>query len=296
MDEPATPILFIFLICYSLGRWIPDLRGLAGIGVLLAATLVDYLGADARVHNITDVVFVGALSLTPWFVGRITRRLALQSEQLAEQAELLRDEAVRAERDRIARELHDVIAHSLSAMVVQTAAAEDLVRTDPDRAATLLATVAATGRSALAETGRLLHLIRDDADELGLRPAPGLGEVPRLVEEFRSGGLAVEAALDLPDAPVPAAVDVSAYRVVQEALTNALKYADGPVDLRIDSSPHELRISCANRSGTGRTEGSGLGLQGMAERVALLGGTIRHEIADRAFSLDVAIPLGEPAS
>ena len=86
-------------------------------------TLVDYIGVDARDHDITDVVFVAALSLPPWFFGRITRRLAVQSEQLARQAELLRDEAVRAERDRIARELHDVIAHSLSAMVVQTAAA-----------------------------------------------------------------------------------------------------------------------------------------------------------------------------
>jgi signal transduction histidine kinase len=293
MDEPATPILFICLICYSLGRWIPDLRGLVGIAILLAMTLVDYVGVDARDHDITDVVFVAALSLPPWFFGRMMRRLAVQSEQLARQAELLRDEAVRAERDRIARELHDVIAHSLSAMVVQTAAAEDLVRTDPDRAAGLLATVAATGRSALTETGRLLHLIRDDADELGLRPAPGLGEVPRLVEEFRAGGLDVDAELDLPEGPVPAAVDVSSYRVVQEALTNALKYADGPVDLRIDSSAGELRISCANRAGAARTEGSGLGLQGMAERVAVLGGTIRHGLSDRAFSLDVAIPLGE---
>jgi signal transduction histidine kinase len=293
LSDVATPILYIAVICYSLGRWISDLRGLIGIGVLLASTLVDYLTVDAREHNVTDVVFVAALSLPPFLFGRITRRLAVQSELLARQSELLRDEAVRAERDRIARELHDVIAHSLSAMVVQTAAAQDLVHTDPDRAAGVLATVAATGRSALGETGRLLHLIRDDSDELGLRPAPGLEEVPRLVEEFRAGGLAVDARLDLPQRPVPSAVDVSAYRVVQEALTNALKYADGRVDLRIDSSPDQLHISCANRSGAPRADGSGLGLLGMAERVAILGGTIRHGVVDRSFALDVAIPLTE---
>ena len=120
--------------------------------------------------------------------------------------------------------------------------------------------------------------------------------MPRLVEEFRAGGLDVDAELDLPAGPVPAAVDVSSYRVVQEALTNALKYADGPVDLRIDSSAGQLRISCANRAGATRAEGSGLGLQGMAERVAVLGGTIRHDVVDRAFSLDVAIPLAEASS
>lgn len=290
LDEAATPILFIAVICYSLARWIADLRGLLGIGVVLLATLVDYLAVDAREHNLSDVVFVAAVALPPYVFGRITRRLAVQSEQLTRQSALLRDEAVRAERDRIARELHDVIAHSLSAMVIQTAAAQDLVRTDPDRAAGLLATVAATGRSALTETGRLLHLIRDDSDELGLRPAPGLDEVPRLVEEFRAGGLPVEATLDLPDGPVPPAVDVSAYRVVEEALTNALKYADGPVDLSVASSADELRISCVNEAGTARADGSGLGLQGMAERVTMLGGTIGHGLEGRRFALDVAIP------
>ena len=93
---------------------------------------------------------------------------------------------MRAERDRIARELHDVIAHSVSAMVVQTAAAQDLVRTDPDRAEAVLADVADTGRRALAETGRLLHVIRDDADELGLEPGAGLS--PTSTGWWRSSG------------------------------------------------------------------------------------------------------------
>jgi signal transduction histidine kinase len=299
LDELATPVLTLALICYSLGRWIASLRGLVGIGLLLLMFLVDYLGVDARSHNFTDVVFVATLAVPPYVFGRISRKLALQSEQLRRQQGLIRDEAMSAERDRIARELHDVIAHSLSAMVVQTAAAQDLVRGSPDRAIELLQSVADAGREALEETGRLLHLIRDDVDELGLRPAPGLAEVPALVKSFRDSGLDVEADLAVPTVPLCGGVDVSAYRVVQELLTNALKYADGPVRLGIESTPDRLRISCANPVGSSRVvAGSGLGLQGMAERVGVLGGTLnRGRSDDDRFVVDVDIPLaGQTAS
>jgi signal transduction histidine kinase len=294
LDELSTPILFLALICYSLGRWIADLRGLVGIGLLLLMFLVDYLFVDARSHNFTDVLFVLTLAIPPYVFGRITRKLAMQSEQLARQQVLMRDQAVRAERDRIARELHDVIAHSLSAMVVQTAAAQDLVYGSPDRAGALLQSVADTGRRALEETGRLLHLIRDDVDDLGLLPAPGLADVPALLDTFRDSGLDVEADLALPAAPLSGGVDVSAYRVVQELLTNALKYADGPVRLGIESAPDRLRISCANTVGANRfAAGSGLGLQGMAERIGMLGGTVHRERSKDRFVVDVDIPLAQ---
>jgi signal transduction histidine kinase len=226
--------------------------------------------------------------------GRITRKLGVQSEQLAHQQALIRDQAVRAERDRIARELHDVIAHSLSAMVVQTAAAQDLVHGSPDRAGTLLQSVADIGRRALEETGRLLHLVRDDVDDLGLRPAPGLADVPALLDTFRDSGLDVKADLALPAVPLSGGVDVSAYRVVQELLTNALKYADGPVRLGVESAPDRLRISCTNPVGANRfAVGSGLGLQGMAERIGMLGGTLHRERRDDCFVVDVDIPLAQ---
>ena len=298
LDDLATPILTLALICYTLGRWIATLRGLVGIGLLLGMFLVDYVFVDTRSHDFTDVVFVSTLTLPPYIFGRISRKLALQSEQLERQQTLIRDQAVRAERDRIARELHDVIAHSLSAMVVQTAAAQDLLRRSPDRADALLQSVADTGRKALEETGRLLHLIRDDVDELGLRPAPGLADVPTLVETFRENGLRVEADLALPAAPLSGGVDVSAYRVVQELLTNALKHAGGPVRLGIESAPDRLRIYCENPIGAARTvPGSGLGLQGMAERVGLLGGTLdQRRSADDRFVVDVEIPLTREAA
>lgn len=292
LDEAATPILFWILAIFSLARWIADLRGLAGLIAILALVLVDYTFVDQRDHNWTDVVFVLSLAVPPYVFGRIVRRLDDQRRLLSEQQELLRQQAVAAERERIARELHDVIAHSLSAMVVQTAAAQDLLRSSPDRAAELLQSVADTGRRALEETGRLLRLIRDDADELGLHPAPGLGDVAALVNTFRGNGLPVEARLDLPHRDLPSGVDVSAYRVVQELLTNALRYSDGPVTLVVSAGPDRLRISCANPVGRGQeAAGSGLGLQGMAERVALLGGTLDRADDDGRFSVEVEIPL-----
>ena len=116
--------------------------------------------------------------------------------------------------------------------------------------------------------------------------------MPSLVDTFRDSGMAVEADLDLPEVPLPGGVDVSAYRVVQEALTNALKYADGPVRLRVVAGPDRLVISCANRVARARAAGSGLGLQGMAERVSLLGGTLRTDATpESGFVLDVDIPL-----
>ena len=166
---------------YTLGRWRRDLLGLVGMAVVALAFFTEYHTLDTREHNIGDVFFVGALLVPPYVFGRVVQRLAAQKELLEEREELVTREAVRAERDRIARELHDVIAHSVSAMVVQTAAAQDLVRTDPDRAERVLRDVAETGRRALVETGRLLHVIRDDSDELGLDPAPGVADLERLV-------------------------------------------------------------------------------------------------------------------
>lgn len=295
MEEAATPIFFLVLGVYSLGRFLP-LRWSIFAAALTCVMVTADLGLDPADNDFTDAVFVLALALPPYAFGRVTRKLDSQRRLLAAQQEQLRAEAVRDERDRIAREMHDVIGHSISAMVVQTAAAQDLVRRDPARASAILEQVAESGRAALAETGRLLHLIRDESDELGLRPAPGLADLPELVATYQEGGLDVEASLELPEHPLPGGIDVSAYRVVQEALTNAVRHGAGPVRLAVAASPGELRITCSNRvDGVGRP-GSGLGLQGMAERVDLLGGSLRHgAFADR-FEVDVTIPLAEASA
>ena len=149
IEDLATGILILVAASYALGRWVADLRGLAGMAVMLATTLAAYVFVDERSHDITDVVFVAAFLVPPFFMGRVVRRLADYNDLLAREQELVRREAVRDERDRIARELHDIIAHSLSAMVVQVAAAQDLVRRDPDGAAVILDRVAGTGREAI---------------------------------------------------------------------------------------------------------------------------------------------------
>ncbi|MCW2761806.1 MAG: hypothetical protein JWR85_2007 [Marmoricola sp.] len=292
MDEPATPILFYILGVFSLGRWLVLRTGVLVLACVVATVLIATRITDSDPQDWTDVVFVLALAVPPYVFGRIVRRLDEQGRLLVAQQEMIRDQAVQGERDRIARELHDVIAHSISAMVVQTAAAQDLLLSNPERAAELLDTVTDTGRSALAETGRLLHLVRDEAGELGLRPAPSVTDLPALVESFREGGLDLDAELQLPDEPLPSGVDVSAYRVVQEALTNAMKHAQGPVRLRLTTTPDQLHITCTNPVGAHNGAGSGLGLRGMTERVGLLGGSMdASRTPGGDFALEVALPL-----
>ena len=294
MEEAATPILFYILGIYSLGRYLAGHSGLVALALTLLLIFADFYFVASGDHAATDVVFVLSLAVPPYVFGRISRKLALQSELLAQQQALIRDQAVREERDRIARELHDVIAHSVSAMVVQTAAAQDLVRTDPDRAERVLGTVADTGRRALDETGRLLHVLRDSDDELGLAPTPGLGDLDTLVERFREAGLLVDVVVEGEVAGLPAALDTSSYRVVQEALTNALRYAaDGAVELHVLAAQDGVSIRSSNVvRAQAQGQGSGLGLAGLAERVALLGGRLTHGSTPAGrFELAAELPM-----
>lgn len=291
LDEPAVPLLILAVSVYTLARWIDDLRGLLGLVVVALVMLSDYVLVDSRQHSIADVVFAAVVLTPPYVFGRLVQQLARQKALLEEREVLVTREAVRAERDRIARELHDVIAHSVSAMVVQTAAAIDLVHTDPARAEQVLQAVADTGRQALSETGRLLHVIRDDADELGLQPAPGLADLEHLADHFRASGLDVDLLVEDPLPRLPAGIDVSAYRVAEEALTNALRHGDGKVLLRVRPVGDGVEICASNPSGAPHSSpGSGLGLRGMTERVALLGGTLTHGVRDGVFELDATLP------
>lgn len=134
--------------------------------------------------------------------------------------------------------------------------------------------------------------MRDSGDELGLAPVPGLGDVEALVETFRAGGLTVDAQVRLPEGELTGGLDVSAYRIVQELLTNALRYAEGPVRLTLAPAHGELVISCSNRCPAEQAaRGSGLGLQGVAERVGLLGGTMTLTEEDGRFTVEAHLPL-----
>jgi signal transduction histidine kinase len=215
---------------------------------------------------------------------------------LRAQQELIKDQAVRDERERIARELHDVIAHSISAMVVQATAAQDLLRRDPDRAHRALAAVTETGRAALADTSRLLRFIRDLADD-DPAPAPSLAELDALIAGFAKSGLDVQLDVQGDLAALPAGVQLSAYRIIQESLTNALRHgADGRAMVRVTALPAELVIKITNNAAVGNTARRGFGLVGMAERAALLGGSVQHRMESGQFELVARMPIEQPRS
>ena len=292
-DDLTAPVLIVGLAGFTLGRRLPDLRGAAVMALFLGLVLRNvFSGVPA---NVGDLVWVSTLLLPPYGVGVLIRSLDDRNRRLALEQEQAGREAAAAERTRIARELHDVLAHSVSAMVVQAAAAEDLVRADPDRAAAILRDVTSVGRRALAETGQLLRLIRDD-DELGLHPDPGLDQLDDLIDGARRGGLDVDLVVDGSLGGLSPTMNLSAYRIVQEALTNAGRHGGGPVSVRVARTPHAVEIFTENPLGTAESTGGGLGLIGMAERVTVFGGRLEHgPTADGRYRLAVSLPVPESA-
>lgn len=296
LDEPAAPVLVTSIAGFTVARRVADLRGVVVLVAFVAVVVVGQQVSEGAAPGVSDLVFVLALLAPPYVFGRVLRSLAERNAQLHALQEEVRHEAVVAERARIARELHDLIAHSVSAMVLQASAAEDLVRSDPERAVTVVHDVTVIGRRALAETGRLLHLLRDDEGELGLEPDVGLDRLPELTEQMRRSGLTVEMDVRGGLEGLPAGVDLSGYRIVQEALTNALRHSrDRTARVCVRRSPAVLVIEVENRLGDrAPVEGAGLGLVGMAERVSVFAGTLRHgPTADGRFVLEATLPLEE---
>lgn len=203
--------------------------------------------------------------------------------------------AVAEERQRIARELHDVIAHSVSVMTVQAGAVRRLLRPDQERERTALESIEATGREALTEMRRLVGLLREQGATPEFVPPPSMRAVDVLVGTVREAGLPVELEVVGSPHPLQPGVDLAAYRVIQEALTNALKYS-GPAQawVTVRWTPLELELEIANDgSDTAPGRGGGHGLDGLRERVALVGGTIDSGPADGGgFVVRARLPLG----
>ena len=208
------------------------------------------------------------------------------------------DRAVAEERRRIARELHDVVAHSVSVMTVQAGAVRRLLRPDQERERQALEVVEATGRAALTEMRRLVGLLREQGAMPEFSPQPSMRAVDVLVGTIREAGLPVELEIDGEPRELPPGVDLSAYRVIQEALTNALRYA-GPaqawVTVRWREEALELEIANDGRSAPG-VGGGGHGLTGLRERVALVGGTVDSgPRASGGFVVRARLPIGGDA-
>ena len=228
-DEIYTPFFVVLFSVYSAGahgkgRHLP-LAAAAGFALTSLGTAV-----DDYPNSFADFLFGGAIiALGPMLLGRVIRNRSRLNRTLRERTQRLRREqaeqaerAAAEERTRIAGELHDVVAHAMSAMVIQAAGARRLATRDPDRARDAFATVEATGRDALAEIRRLLGVLRREDEEIGLAPQPSLRHLEALVRRTEAAGLPVEIAVEGEARELPAGVDLTAYRLLQEALGGAL--------------------------------------------------------------------------
>jgi signal transduction histidine kinase len=281
-----------FCALYGLTVWTTPREFRLGLGILVVLFGVDVVAPNGAGHQ---AVFFGAVTLAVMLLVRVVlgdreRRLRLAERE----RDVAAREAVVEERARIARELHDAIAHNVSMMVVQAGAERRVV--PPEQASTreVLGTVEQIGRSALTEMRRLVGMLRSDQGD-PLAPQPGLRDVPRLVAQVRDAGLPIELSVEGEPRELPVGLELSAYRIVQEALTNALKHAGkARATVRVRYTPESLELEITDDgAGAPKADTSGgHGLVGMRERVALYGG--RFEAARGAaggFAVRVALPI-----
>lgn len=299
----GTGVLAFLLTFWVVGAHNARQPATAGLGIGMA-TIVVIAAEDPRVPwgDAADVALVGFII---WLCAAAVRHRADQVTEVEERAARLEQdqeerqrEAVADERARIAREMHDVVAHSVSVMTVQAGAARLLLPTDPRGAVEPLLAVEETGRQALTELRRLLGVLRQDAFEPVLAPQPGIEDLPQLAETVREAGLPVELVVEGERRPLPAGVALAAYRIAQEALTNTLKHA-GPAHARVlvRYAPDGVVLEVSDDGRAPQSHGQGHGLVGMRERAAVYGGQLQ---ADRCpgggFLVRASLPVepGQP--
>ena len=300
-SDLSSPFLTLFILPYSVAQRLDLGRASFALALLWLGVVLVYLGDTQRVWG--DIFFPCMFAAAFWAAGRLVRsrsRLTAELHEAAlraaehQEAELVR--AAAEERRRIAREMHDVVAHSVSMMVVQAGGARRILDRDPARAIAAAELIERTGREALTEMRRLLGVFHADDAAAEYAPQPTLRELDALVERARTAGLPVELTVEGARRELPAGLDLAAYRVVQEALTNALKHGGGaPTEVEVHYRADAVEIRIADR-GNGalnvRLGGSGHGLVGMRERVRMYGGELH---ADRrrggGFEVRATLPL-----
>ncbi len=272
------------------------------LGIFAAVMMV---GISDRPSEPIDVIAVtimygGSLAAGVMFRQRMDRvaELAAHAARLEQERETKAREAVDAERARIARELHDIVSHSISVIVVQTQAVRRMLGAEHRQQSDDLRAVETVGRQAMAEMRRMLGVLRAGPGRIELEPQPGLGQLPRLLEQTRAAGLPVDLAVEGQETPLPPGVDLAAYRIIQEALTNVMKHAgpatavvtvgyrDRELDIRIeDDGQRPIQIAPG-----------GNGLVGMRERVAVYGGRLDFgAVSERSFQVSAHLPIREEA-
>ncbi|MGZ6645053.1 MAG: sensor histidine kinase [Solirubrobacteraceae bacterium] len=294
-----TLILALALASFTAGYELPLRRAWVAPAMIVAA---DALAVLALGQDGGDAVFVLVIYAGPWAFGQALRSRGHRVDELAARADRLELErqqaetaAVEAERARIARELHDVVSHSISVITVQAQAIRRRLGPEHEREAADLAGVETTARQAMAEMRRLLGMLRSDGERLPLAPHPGLDQLPRLVEQVRASGLEVDVSVTGEPLALPPGVDLAAYRIVQEALTNALKHAGtahATVAVGYEAGTIALTV-IDNGAGANANGDGGHGLLGMRERVTLYGGTLETGAAGagRGFRVHAVLPV-----
>jgi signal transduction histidine kinase len=301
--RPAVPnalaetgaFLFAFIFgIYSAGRYATG-RALYACAVIVVAAIPLASIEPGDPVTFGNLAFFVMFFGGPLVAGRIVRRRVLRERVLEVERDTKAVEAVAEERTRIARELHDVVAHAISVVVLQARGGRKVLTEEPAAAREAFDVIEQVSEQALTEMRRLLGLLREGDEELALAPQPSLSRIEELVSGLKASGLPVQVTVEGDPAPLPPGVDVSAYRIVQEALTNALKHA-GParahVFLRYGAEDLELEI-VDDGSGIGNGGGSGHGLAGIRERVAIIGGEMdsgRREAG--GYVVRARLPLG----
>jgi signal transduction histidine kinase len=276
------------LILYSAAS-LTDMRQAILAAAITGAGIIIYFATDRSDPGLTAAVTTAATYAAAWAAGVYVRGRREYTAVVEERASLLERqrevrarEAVADERTRIARELHDVVGHALSLIVIQSGGAQRVLQSKPELARDSLASIEVTGRQALIDMERMLGMLRTtEGSEEPLSPQPGLSDIDTLAARVSEAGLPVDVKVEGLPLPLPASVDLSAYRIVQEALTNTLKHA-GParaaVTIRYAADSLELEIvdngKGASDDGVDSDRVGGRGLVGMKERVALFGGEL----------------------
>ncbi|WP_030505638.1 sensor histidine kinase [Microbispora rosea] len=294
----------ILVATYSVARHSEPARAFIGLAAVGVGLVVVFL-RNPESGTVGNIPFVAVPLAVCFVAGRVLRARARSHSDdraRARRLEAEREGAIRAalaeERARIARELHDIVAHCVSVMVVQAGAAEDLLDRDPQKARAPLRSVQETGRQAVGELGRMLGLLRGERARLALKPQPGTADLAELVGHMAAIGLPVELTVEGSSRPLPPGVDLTVYRIVQEALTNVLKHAaptTAHVRLRYDDQSVQVSVRDTGRAGGSGGAGAnrvGHGLIGMRERVGLYGGSLETAATPGGgFTVTARLPL-----
>jgi signal transduction histidine kinase len=298
---PFTPAISAagLAAAFLLGSLGNELQAWLGLGAVVGGAAI--IVSNDPTHGAPGLFFVPLFFAIGWLAGYALRERAEQAEAAEVRAALAEREreaaariAVAEERARIARELHDVVAHAVSVMVLQVGAVRHKLRDDLADDGEALKSVEETGRTALAEMRHLLAAMRSDGEEAELAPHPGLDRLEALAEEVDRAGLPVRLHVEGEAVPLPGPIDLSAYRIVQEALTNALKHARAQhADVTVRFRSDELQLEVRDDGvGTAKSDGLGHGLVGIRERVKIYGGEMTAGSANGGgFVLTARLPI-----